>query len=238
MAIELNNHSDYSGSIGVSPRISFSHDLCQTDVVPVEQHNLSSLTSSSSIDFNFHIRQSSNQEYSSSSADELFSDGKILPVEIKKNISIEQPPPPLPPPPPPHTPDDKELKVISDEKQSSKSFWGFKRSSSLNCGSGYGRSLCPLPPLLSRSNSAGSSSNVKRSSQKHSSAASVNKGSQSSSSSSSSASYQKPPMKKNITYGAYGNATGHINPVLNVPSANFFGLGSIFCNTKDKNKKK
>ncbi|KAF2295324.1 hypothetical protein GH714_032574 [Hevea brasiliensis] len=60
----------------------------------------------------------------------------------------------------------KEMKGESDElteeKRISKSFWRFKRSSSLNCVSGYGRSLCPLP-LLSRSNSTGSApGSVKR----------------------------------------------------------------------------
>uniref|UniRef100_A0A2P2QKH4 Uncharacterized protein n=1 Tax=Rhizophora mucronata TaxID=61149 RepID=A0A2P2QKH4_RHIMU len=44
--------------------------------------------------------------------------------------------------------------------------------------------------------------------------------------------YQKPPLKKN-----YGNVV-RVNPVLNVPSGNLFGLVSIFSNAKDKNKKK
>ncbi|KAK9271643.1 hypothetical protein L1049_002006 [Liquidambar formosana] len=124
-----------------------------------------------------------------------------------------------------------------DQKQSSKSFWRFKRSSSLNCGSGYGPSLCPLP-LLSRSNSTGSASSVKRSSlakDGHNQKQHPQKNSVKPSQSWFSGSCQKPPLKKG--YGAYGNGV-HINPVLHVPSASLFGFGSIFSNGRDKNKKK
>lgn len=263
MAIEL--FSENSG-MGMSPRISFSHDLCQTDNnngVLIEQRR-PSMDSASSIDFDFHVRESFEQD-NSSSADELFSDGKIRPLQIKRSKSKKTtifsskrmdfqseslpPPPPLPLPLPNAVDDDEEAigngNSKFDPKQSSKSFWRFNRSSS--CGSGYGRSLCPLP-LMSRSNSTGSStSSVKRSSshnhkqnsQKHSSASSSStmKSSQSSSSSSSSASYQKPPLKKN--YGSYGSTSGvHIfNPVLHVPSASLFGFGSIFSNGKVKSSK-
>lgn len=255
MAVDLYSESS---NMGTSPRISFSHDFCQSDnIIPVEQHPLRSNSTglSSGIDFDFCVRESFEQE--SSSADELFSDGKIVPAEIKKKVTrtkqIDQyvSHPPLPPPR--STSDSsttkqesskessKESKGSSNEadgKQSSKSFWRFKRSSS--SGSGYGRSLCPLPPLLSRSNSTGSvpnakraplsndGSNSKQSSHKHSSM----KASQSSASSS----YLKPPLKKG-SHGSYGNGVP-ISPVLNVHSANLFGLGSMFSSGKDKNKKK
>ncbi|OAY60420.1 uncharacterized protein LOC110627680 [Manihot esculenta] len=240
MAIELCSDN----SAGFSPRISFSHDLCLSDTVPVEQRPLRS-NSVGSIDFDFCTRKSFDQE--SSPADELFSNGKILPTEIKKktapsklthglredtshkNVKETM----------------KDMKSTSDElteeKRISKSFWLFKRSSSLNCVSGYGRSLCPLP-LLSRSNSTGSApTNLKRvplsrdshtsySHKQHKHAVMKHQ-----SSSSSSNGYQKPPLKKN--YGSYGNGV-RVNPVLNVPSGNLFGLGSKFFNGKDKNKKK
>ncbi|XVF20782.1 hypothetical protein REPUB_Repub12eG0032900 [Reevesia pubescens] len=252
MAVEL-----CSDNSGMSPRISFSHDFCHFDVVPVEQRPLRSKSSglNSSIDFDFCVRESVEQE--SSSADELFSDGKILPAEIKKkNVPSKQtdqssPPLPLPRSNPVHDDANENSKKESsnknritrdetgdevDEKQSSKSFWGFKRSSSLNCGSAYGRSFCPLP-LLSRSNSTGSTPNVKQASiskdshnHKHNSQRHAT-----SSSYKSSTSYQKPPLRKN--YKPYGNGV-QVNPVLNVPSGNLFGLGSIFFNSKDKNHKK
>ncbi|CAI9758398.1 unnamed protein product [Fraxinus pennsylvanica] len=234
MAIEVFPDSP---SLGPSPRISFSHDLSQTDVVPVEQYIGSS--SSSSVDFDFCVfRESFMQE--SSSADELFFDGKILPIEIKKRLAPAAPSkraapqvsPPLPPPLPSPVYDhilksSKSLKKItteSDEKQnSSKSFWRFKRSTSLNCGSGYARTLCPLP-ILSRSNSTGSASNSKRSSVKQSQSISPN----------SNTTHQRPPLKK-----TYANINGiRINPVLNVPPANLFGFSSIFSGGKDKNKNK
>ncbi|XP_022759940.1 uncharacterized protein LOC111306306 [Durio zibethinus] len=255
MAVEL-----CSENSGTSPRISFSHDLCHFDVVPVEQRPLRSKSSGldSSIDFDFCVRESFEQE--SSSADELFSDGKILPTKIKKkDVPSKQTDQSLPPQPLPRSnsvheeannvTDNskkeswKENKITRDEtvdevdeKQNSKSFWRFKRSSSLNCGSGYGRSLCPLL-LLSRSYSTGSTPNVKQ--------ASISKDSHNhkqnshkhanSSSYKSSTSYQKPPLRK--SYKPYGNVV-RVNPVLNVPSGNLFGLGSIFFNGKDKNHKK
>ncbi|KAH6803686.1 hypothetical protein C2S51_031933 [Perilla frutescens var. frutescens] len=225
-----------SPSAAMSPRISFSHDLPQNDIVPIE-HCFRS-PSSSSNDFDFCVfRESFDQE--SSSADELFFDGKILPIEIKRRLA-----PPLrssaaaaqlPPPPPPRT-----TQKTAEEKQNQKtsSFWRFKRSSSLNCGSGYARTLCPLP-LLSRSNSTGSTASVKRSSsnnqkqnyQKYSLPNSALK-----QSSWSTNNYLKPPLKKN-GYCSY-NGGVKINPVLNVPSANLFGLASIFSGGKDKGKKK
>ncbi|RVW32358.1 hypothetical protein CK203_087544 [Vitis vinifera] len=126
-------------------------------------------------DFDFCVYESFYQD--TSSADELFYDGKILPIQIKKKIAtpksaVQQPKPPLPLAPPPLPTQNNRKKESSREikrtinevyeKQNSKSFWRFKRSTSLNCSSGYARSLCPLP-LLSRSNSTGSVSNAKRS---------------------------------------------------------------------------
>ena len=247
MAIELCSESC---STCMSPRISFSYDLCEADdAVPVEQ-NHPSQSKPPTNDFDFCVYESFYQD--TSSADELFYNGKILPIQIKKKIAatprstVQQPKPPLPPPPTQTKKESpREIKrTINEvyEKQNSKSFWRFKRSTSLNCGSGYARSLCPLP-LLSRSNSTGSVSNAKRSAlsskdgnnaknwHKHPSVAPIK-----SFSSSSSTGFQKPPLKKN--YGSYSNGV-RISPVLNVPTSNLFGLGSIFSNGKDKiNRKK
>ncbi|CAI9110668.1 OLC1v1010734C1 [Oldenlandia corymbosa var. corymbosa] len=268
MAVDL--YSDTSSSRGVSPRISFSHDLCQSDGVPIEQYIRT--TSSSSIDFDFCVfRGSFDQE--SSSADELFSDGKILPIEVKRKLGSTPPKKSLPADPPKspqfpessirvnnyhnatkstqidQSPSEKsgEHSSESEEKTSKSSFWRFKRSYSVNCGSGYGRTLCPLP-LLSRSNSTGSTPNVKRSSSGKDNNFSNNKQhvtkpplitslKQSQSASSTSGNHHpKPPLKK--SYGSsYGNGV-KVTPLLNVPSPSMFGLGSIFSAGKDKMKKK
>lgn len=245
MAIEVFPDSPSSG---ISPRISFSHDLPQSDVVPVEQY-IRSTASSSSIDFDFCVfRESFDQEYSSS-ADELFFDGKILPIEIKKRLSAPPPPSPsLPPPPlPPHPPQKPAKQTTttgSESEEKQKSFWRFKRSSSLNCGSGYGRTLCPLP-LLSRSNSTGSTASGKRSSVSGNQKSNFVKCNSSNSSQkqqqqqaqSSGYSSSRPPLKKNGQF-SYGGGI-KFNPVLNVPPANIFGLGSIFSGGgKDRSKKK
>nr|GMC97024.1 uncharacterized protein LOC109177542 isoform X2 [Ipomoea batatas] len=201
MAVEL--CSEDSRSIIMSPRISFSGDVSPAEVVPVEQRNMRvSSSSSSSIDFDFCVL-----DYESSSADELFLDGKILPIEIKRRM------------------DDG-----ADRKQNSKP-WRFRRSSSLSCGSG---ALCPLP-LLSRSNSTGSSSPITKDSfnskphYKKFSSSSIKQ----SHSVISATHYQKPPVKKFMSNGGI-----RINPVLNIPPASLFGLSSIFSGGKDKNKKK
>ncbi|KAJ6402691.1 hypothetical protein OIU84_014738 [Salix udensis] len=208
MAIELCSDA----SSGLSPRISFSHDLCISDIVPVEQRPLRPNSFGNS-DFEFCVRKSFDRD--SSSADELFSDGKILPAEIKKKTaSAKQIDPSIPP-----------GQALQDDVSSND---GFQES-------GYGRSLCPLP-LLSRSYSAGSSQSSKRAplakdANQKQHRQSFLKPSQSS----SFTNHQKPPLKKN--YGPYGNGV-RVSPVLNVSSGNLFGLGSIFFNGKDKNKKK
>lgn len=244
MAIELCPES----SAGVSPRISFSHDLCVPDIVPFEQRLPLRSGSLGNIDFDFcAVRKS----FDSSSADELFSDGKILPTEIKKKTAsakqMDSSVPSRQVLQDDVSSDDslkkdrlKEMKSSSnyeaeDQKQSSKSFWRFKRSSSLNCASGYGRSLCHLP-LLSRSYSAGSTPRSKRAPLTKDTNHKQNKQAFfKSSQSSSTKNYQKPPLKKN--YGPYGNGV-RVSPVLNVPSGNLFGLGSIFFNGKDKKNMK
>ncbi|KAG6385895.1 hypothetical protein SASPL_154778 [Salvia splendens] len=219
MAIEV--FPDSPSATGISPRISFSHDLSQSDVVPIEQY-IRSAASSSSIDFDFCVFREI-FDHESSSADELFFDGKILPIQIKKRLAPAPPPPsPLPPPPPPP--------LKSEEKH--KSFWRFKRSSSLNCGSGYGRTLCPLP-LLSRSNSTGSTASGKRSSISKQNLLKSNSSQKQQQQQPMSGYSSKPPLKKN------GQFSHKFSPVLNVPPATIFGLGSIFSGGgKDRIRKK
>lgn len=252
----------------MSPRISFSHDLSPSDIInfPVEQSLLRSI-SSSSPEFDFCNHHSFNQH--SVSAEDIFHDGKLLPTD-KPKPKPKQPPAPIPPShnhshPTVLQPEKKNSESqrsndtpgcfdnqAEDQKKKSKSFWQFKRSSSLNSGNSYARSLCPIP-LLSRSNSAGSATSSKRSSstkeshslnKQHAPKSSLVSSSTKQSQLSSSNSYQKPPLKKN-GYGGntnYGSSSSHgngvrINPVLNVPSANLFGLGSIFSSSSNKQEK-
>ena len=268
MAIEV--RSEIS-STGISPRISFSHDLKNTDgAVPVE--NLCVLDSSN--DFVFCINNGIIAEQLSS-ADELFSNGKIVPMEIKRVSNTPDEPHQPSEPPQSRTQrsstgftEKKRLKEFlsaesddaenEEEKPSSKYFWQFKRSSSLNFDTTRGNSLIRSLQFLSRSNSTGSAPNPKQTElprehqkqrrlQKQSSVSSRRSLSSSSSSSSSSTYYfysssQKPSLKKNC--GSSGNGV-RISPVLNLPqayipkaTARFFGFGSLFCNGKSKRKKK
>ncbi|KAE9604885.1 hypothetical protein Lalb_Chr10g0091301 [Lupinus albus] len=250
MEVELFSESCEVSS--VSPRISFSHDISQSDSMPIEQHHFGSSSScdlNSRIEFDFCVSESF--EIESCSAAELFSDGMILPTEVKKkkNVPFKKngdlaPYPPLPPSNATFKKEcHKERKYLNDEhevcdkKSSSKSFWSFNRSSSSSGGSRYGRCLCPFPLLL-RSNSTGSNTSVKRNallkegtnikqnSQKHSSTRF---------SPSLRNNFQRPLLNK--SHGYYG-INVRVSPVLNVPSANLFGFGSIFSSNKDKSKKK
>ena len=241
MAVDLCSESS---SATMSPRLSFSYDLSQSDVIPIEQRIFRSNSSSSNnnnIDFDFCVLESF--EVESSSADELFFDGKILPIQIKRKMLPPKPPqaPSVPAPAPP-VESLKETKLTrsdSDDKQSSnsKSFWRFKcSSSSLNLNLNCERTLCSLP-ILSRSNSAGSAPKVKKSSFTN------NKNNQNleqsfsrnseQSQSSSSFSYLKPPLKK--SYGAYYGNDVRINKVLNVPSTNVFCFCFSFSSGQEKN---
>ncbi|KAF9667590.1 hypothetical protein SADUNF_Sadunf15G0039400 [Salix dunnii] len=257
-----------------SPRISFSNDLGQENDTEMEQASRRDTTLLDlNPDFEFRICSSLGRE--SSPADELFADGMILPVQIQERITTskqiyrhESPrKASLPPLPCPSTCENltrdsmRELMVVDseqfEEKPQSKSFWGFKRSSSLNrdikrsssLNRDIKRSLFSLP-LLSRSSSTGSVPNAKRktvkdahksNSQKQQSTTTAKSSSSPSSSSVSSFLYsspQKPPLKKSGSYGK-------ISPVLNVPppyiykgTANLFGLGSFLRNGKEKKIKK
>lgn len=237
MVVEI--YSENCGVVSMSPRISFSHDFSQKGPIPIEKHPLrsNSSNSNSSIDFDFCVNE--NSEHESSSADELFSHGIILPTQIKKktkNVPLKQTT--IQPTKPQHyalpplyangsknskkmsTKDVKDLSndEVDEKHGSNKSFWGFKRSSS--CGSGYGRSLCPLP-LISRSHSTGSSKKNSSTSRSSYSFGSNN--------------HQKAQVKR-CHGGAYGNNSVRVNPLLNVPCSNLFGFGSIF--SKVRNKKK
>lgn len=260
MAIEV--CTEISNYTGISPRISFSHDLKNSnDVVSVEEdrHRRSDLRllDSTASDFVFSITNNDfPQQFSS--ADELFSNGKIVPMQIKKVISKsnstqqqQQKQQLL------RTPQKKRLKEFltdetdnEEEKPSSKYFWQFKRSSSLNFDTNSKNSLIRSLQFL-RSNSTGSAPNLKetelvRETQKQrlqkQSSASSSRRSSSSSSTSSTYYFYSSSLKKNSGSSSSGV---RIRPVLNLPqayipkvTARFFGFGSLFCNGKIKRKKK
>ncbi|PHT67334.1 hypothetical protein T459_26821 [Capsicum annuum] len=157
-------------SLVVSPRISFSHD----DGIPIE---CCLLESSSTIDFDFDFCVNDNQPLISS-ADELFSNGKILPVEVKKiaetNHSLQKQPNPLRKEPflendinkkkslkeflsTDLDEDDSEDEDHAREKSRQvKPFWQFRRSSSLNNHYQNSQNNGSFLHFLTRSNSTGS----------------------------------------------------------------------------------
>ncbi|KAG1334773.1 hypothetical protein COCNU_03G008920 [Cocos nucifera] len=164
-----------------SPRISFSHDLSQSDLSPssnpTETPRLdSSLPLDSTVpdDFDFSLGIGLPAD-DPSLADELFSNGKLLPLPIKNSsasLPLSPTPPPLPPPAIPYPKKHGSLREIMASSQddddnvkrspssSQRSFWRFRRSSSLNCGGGGGGGsrtglICPF--TLLRSKSTGSS---------------------------------------------------------------------------------
>ncbi|TQD83011.1 hypothetical protein C1H46_031444 [Malus baccata] len=252
------------------PRLSFSHDLGQPDVLPVGRRDTSLLDMN--CDFEFSFRRSS-FECQSSSADELFLHGVILPMQPKEKVSNSEvksysSPAPLPSHLPIH--DDHNPKKESknskedidsssdhfEQKPQSKSFWGFKRSSSLNQENK--KSLFCSLQLLSRSNSTGSAPNPKKAifkdvhKQKQTSNISMLKSASCSSSFSSSSSLNphaslvpRPRSRKGYNGSSYYGNVVRVSPVLNVPSpyiskgtANLFCLGSFLHPGKDKKGKK
>ncbi|KAJ6672630.1 hypothetical protein OIU85_013917 [Salix viminalis] len=216
-----------------SPRISFSNGLGHDgEIEQVSRRDAKLLDSNS--DFEFSICSSLGHE--SSPADEHFRRWNDPAGSNSRENYCPQS-------------NMRELLVVNsnrlEEKPQSKSFWGFKRCSSLN--SDIKRSLCSIPLLL-RSSSTGSEPNAKRTtlkdtrknnSQRHQSASMAK--SEPSSSSESSFIYslpKKPPLKK-------GGSYGKISPVLSLPppyiykgTANLFGLGSFMRNGKEKKIRK
>ncbi|KAK8470489.1 hypothetical protein PHAVU_004G156066 [Phaseolus vulgaris] len=233
------------------PRLSFSHDLSELQVSPMKQ-DIScrdTLLHDSNSDFEFSTSTTS-LNFESSSADELFSNGVILPIQMQDKTTarklthhVEHPHTKLPPRPCVDKVKKETIRELIDvapdheKKPLSKSFWGFNRSKSLNRDTKKNM-VCSIP-LLSRSNSTGSVPNPKKvSSNKH----------KSSSSSYSYSALNMYPMQKSASgkgYGGYYPNGLRINPVLNVPtpcvskgSANLFSLGSFLRVGKVKKSKK
>ena len=180
MAVDVcSSEITISSSTGINLRISFSHDLKNAgDSVsanPDEEndHQRSDLCHlDSNSDFVFCISNVFSQQLSS--ADELFSNGKIVPMEIKKSSNPTNKThhrvvssPHYSQPPSTRCTEKKRLKEFLsaesdseneevEERPSSKYFWQFKRSSSLNCEASRGKSLIRSLQFLSRSNSTGS----------------------------------------------------------------------------------
>ncbi|KAL9230095.1 hypothetical protein vseg_005487 [Gypsophila vaccaria] len=255
MAVDI--FTDTSSSMGMSPRISFSHDLSNCDILPIEPH---APLKSSLLDYDFDFCVSKrNCDQDSSLADELFANGVILPIQIKRkdipNIpkSKSSSSSSSSSSSPPHSSaqsdsapvnvrktEEKQGKDDNKSNDDNKSFWTFKRSTSLNCGRFYRRGLCSLPLLL-RSKSTGSTASAKKSlitsveEPHHPRNHNKNQGSLKKSSSTQ---HQKPPLKKNYGGSSFNSGLIQVSPVLNVTSGSLFGFRSVFSNSKDKGKKK
>ncbi|WCJ24491.1 hypothetical protein M5689_006449 [Euphorbia peplus] len=225
-------------SPGISPRISFSYDLNRKT-----ENQDKSLIFDSDFDFCSFVQE---QEWSC--ADELFSNGKILPIEIKKPKPVSSP----------RSNTDTEKKQLKEflsmsieddeeeddeEEKSCKSFWQFKRSDSLNSESrSKSRVLIRSLQFLSRSNSTPNPSNSKQPEkpelQKQHSVPQRKSPAKLYPYNYYYGQQRSPALKK---CGSYGNAnTYRISPVLNISAGtvNLFGLASFFCNTKVKPNKK
>lgn len=158
----------------ISPRISFSYDLEQDQTTnnPINVDfpcKLDQTLADSIFDFAFNVDRS--VSFQPSTADELFSDGKILPTTIKnekeeeKEIKIV----PIPEPvlmPCLDTPEAKkkslkeylEESVEEEEEEPNtmlRTFWKFPRSNSLNSDRNQSKGLIGSRKLLPRSRSTG-----------------------------------------------------------------------------------
>ncbi|KAG9131269.1 hypothetical protein Leryth_006116 [Lithospermum erythrorhizon] len=221
-----------------SPKIPFSNDHHKKADEKISEDD------QFTTDFDFCI---SITESETSSADELFSDGLILPLQLQekfvlhKSLSIPKPqsqPPlqllPLPQESPKQEPSKEIITSTNDEeldaKKQSNPFWRISRSSSVHS---HKKSSFWSLPILPRSNSTGSIPKGSKEGQKQS--PNVKKSKKLTGSLS-----QKPPLRKNYG-GSHPNGV-RISPILNVPpynikgTPNLFGFGSLF--GKDNKSKK
>ncbi|KAK4735907.1 hypothetical protein R3W88_010168 [Solanum pinnatisectum] len=226
-------------SLVTSPRISFSHNLSPSNLTNILHNTQIQEPVPSNSEFDFCI---SNTE--TSSADELFSDGLIRPIQLQekfvnssKQTILSKKTQSLPPLPQIDQNNQNPKQEIKTEQQKNHSFWGIKRSSSVHCVNTHKKSSSFWSlPLLSRSNSTGSVPNSKKQGALQ---LKQIKNSSTPASFYTFPSSQKPPLRKN--YGAAGTNYGNgirITPVLNVASQNLFGFGSLFRNGKHKKSKK
>ncbi|XP_004503408.1 uncharacterized protein [Cicer arietinum] len=199
-----------------SPRFSFSYDLSESQQkVSTMKHDVS--CRDTNVEFEFSTSRSI--EFETSCADELFSNGVILPMQInqdKKNNTTKSQNTKLPPRP--CSTKIKKENIIKEVQEitntQTNSFWGFKRSKSLNCNDTKKSFTCFSPPL-SRSNSTGSSPNLKR----------MNSNRQQYYSSSCSV-LNLYPVQKCCSGKSYVNGF-RISPVLNIPNPSCFSKGSV-----------
>ncbi|KAI4347196.1 hypothetical protein L6164_008030 [Bauhinia variegata] len=234
-------------------RLSFSHDLDEVEAVAIrdaEPRKDTSLQESNS-EFEFSTSSRVHHEFQSSSADELFYNGVILPVQIQGKSTTrkhtrygESPYIKLPPRPYPsgvgktkkeNTREVLDINSEYEKKPQSKCLWGFSRSRSLNFD--RKKSLICSLPLLSRSNSTGSVTNPKRTSSKD---AHKHKQPQQPPPPSLSSTLNFYSLPKSHSGKNYGRSYGYgvrVSPVLNVPTGNLFGLGSILRVGKTKKTK-
>ncbi|XP_019165059.1 PREDICTED: probable membrane-associated kinase regulator 3 [Ipomoea nil] len=163
MAVDVCSEASSSTA---SPRISFSHDLQDSDdIVPIQFQAADPFLFEPTIDFDFHFCTTAAHTLP---ADELFANGQILPVEIKKIPAAS----PEPKTPPRLSNSDENRKMLKeflstnpesddDDSPPAKHFWQFRRSSSLNCDNRRSNTLVRSLQFLSRSNSTGSAPNPK-----------------------------------------------------------------------------
>ncbi|KAG4999274.1 uncharacterized protein LOC114423890 [Glycine soja] len=232
----------------VPPRFSFSHDVVSELQKQQDVPRKDTMLLESNHDFEFSTSRRS-LEFESSSADELFSNGVIVPIQMQKKRNTtrkhtlygEAPYTRLPPLPSSVDKIKKEStrEVLHDKKTYSTSFWGFSRSKSLSCDTK--KSLMCYSPPLSRSNSAGSVPQPKRVSSTRHQAKPL--------SSSSSSTLNLYPIQRSHSSKSYGGSYANglwISPVLNLPTpciskgsgTSLFGLGSFLRVGKAKKSNK
>ncbi|XP_021865792.2 uncharacterized protein [Spinacia oleracea] len=208
---------------------------------------LSSIDQNYDCDFNFCVTSAGFPDTESCPADELFFNGVIIPTQMKEKLNSIN-----------HCVREKDEEITSSttatlvrqDKTQSKSFWRFKRSSSLNCENFSNKrtssSVWSLP-LLWRSKSTGFSSNEfvklnqKNTGSNHGKVVMNNTNQNSRNSSSSPSSCQKPPLRKSGSGGGVRNSAA-----LNVPppyitkgTSDLLGFGSLFRNgSREKKSKK
>ncbi|XP_008812770.2 uncharacterized protein LOC103723592 [Phoenix dactylifera] len=237
-----------------SPRISFSHDLSPSSTAEARRLDASLSLDSTADDFDFNLSVHIPTD-DRSLADELFSDGKLLPLPIK-NPSTPSNPPALPPPPtipyPKKSGSLREIMASSEDdssvrrspSSSQKSFWRFRRSSSLTCSGGSSRPglLCPFALLRSKSTGSSPTPNPPRPDKQYKKTNHTGGGGGGINSSSSFLrSFSTDSSSRIYYYSSARRSCSHgvrISPILNVPAASGASFCHLFCSCGGKSMRR
>ncbi|CAA0839811.1 Unknown protein [Striga hermonthica] len=221
-----------------SPRISFSYDLKDFDFVPVENHGRrsDSFLLNPAVDFDL-CRGLLPHEISS--ADELFADGKILPVQIKRpDITPPDPVPARTKPKPNVAPQEDQNDLKNENTEKKRLVEAIQKQQSLKEGSEDRRSSSPAATATATPNRCHYYYPYNNDNNNNNKCNINCEG--------NTTAYRRGSLRKSGSRSGVDSKNGvRVNPVLNIAPAyigkgtvSLFGIGSFFSSSKKSKKKR